>query len=674
MLIRLAWKSFKKQAKGYLLFFFSMVFAVMVYYSFTTMSNEQLAQRGADTSNNIVAMLVFGGLLIVLILIFFMLSASRFLIENRRKDVAIFHLYGLKYYQICLLFIFEFLFIGLLSFISGILLGILFSRLFSMVLLKAMDLSLQVKFFFSASAVSTTDLVLLIILGLVSLQILWLVSGYRLSALRKEEKPRRRISHLNRWQKMLAVLGALLLAAGWTAAVFYIKVVNLFIQQFGFMRANFNTMLAIFAVCVVGTYLFYNYTLRWFYIHKTSRNYHKLRVLSRSEGLFRSYRERNFLGTVTIFLGLALTFLGATAATVSIQMNRVVEVAPVSLMMDRGSFEQLAPEIQEKMANFEQQTLTFKSVGGIQPLMVTGEGIEERPEVIDLVALSTYQQFQQLSHRLADIHLKGANDAVMLTPFQPVFREYLHYSRTVNLIGEKLEVRQLETNYMGDPSLHYGQNLLVVSDDLFQRVQGITYQLEAVNVPDNQEAKLSQLVEKRINYDWIDPITAELSWKNKQLTGELVPGDDPSNDLKRYATYRANYVSYDETYRTSRSSAGLYLFVFTFVVMIFIVITASTVSLRQLSDTSDQKERYRLLSHLGISQRDLKQLIYRENQMLFFPPVILGLFHSFFAIYVFSQVVESADYWFVYLFFGILLIVYSVFFYLTYRYQRKLLL
>ncbi|MEO1770177.1 FtsX-like permease family protein [Candidatus Enterococcus ferrettii] len=674
MLIKLAWKSFKKQAKGYLLFFFSMVFAVMVYYSFTTMNNEQLSQRGAATGNNIVTMLALGSLLIVLILIFFMLSASRFLIENRRKDVAVFHLYGLKYYQICLLFIFEFLFIGLLSFISGILLGILFSRLFSMVLLKAMDLSVQVKFFFSANAVGTTGLVLLIILGLVSLQTLWLVSGYRLSSFRKEEKPRRRISHLNMGQKVLAILGALLLISGWTAAVFYIKVVNLFIQQFGFLRANLNTMLGIFAVCVVGTYLFYNYTLRWFYIRRTSRSYHNLRVLSRSEGLFRSYRERNFLGTVTIFLGLALTFLGATAATVSIQMNRVTEVAPVSLMMDRGSFEQVAPIIQEKMPSFEQQTLTFKSVGGIQPLMVTGEGVEERPEVIDLVALSTYQKFQQLSLRLADIQLKDTNDAVMLTPFQPVFREYWHYSRTVNLIDEKLEVRRLETNYMGDPSLHYGQNLLVVSDELFQKVNGITYQLEAVNVPDDQEAKLSQLVEKKINYDWIDPITYELNWKDKQLTGELISGDDHSSNPNRFATYRANYVSYEETYRTSRSSAGLSLFVFTFVVMIFIVITASTVSLRQLSDTSNQKERYRLLSHLGINQKDLKQLIYRENQMLFFPPVLLGLIHSFFAIYVFSQVVESADYWFVYLFFGILLIVYSIFFYLTYRYQRKLLL
>lgn len=674
MLIKLAWKSFKKQARGYLLFFFSMVFAVMVYYSFTTMSNEQLAQRGADTSNNIVAMLALGGLLIVLILIFFMLSASRFLIENRRKDVTIFHLYGLKYYQICLLFIFEFLFIGLLSFISGILLGILFSRLFSMVLLKAMDLSLQVKFFFSVNAVSTTGLVLLIILGLVSLQTLWLVSGYRLSNLRKEEKARRRISHLKGWQKGLAILGLLLLATGWTAAVFYIKVVNLFIDQFGFLQANFNVMLTIFSVCVVGTYLFYNYTLRWFYIRKAKRNYHNLRVLSRSEGLFRSYRERNFLGTVTIFLGLALTFLGATAALVTIQMNRVTEVAPVSLMMDKESFDQVAAAIQEKIPTFEQQTLTFKSVGGIQPLTVTGEGVEERPEVIDLVALSTYQQFQQLSSRLADIQLKGENDAVMLTPFQPIFREYLHYSRTVNLTDAKLEVRQLETNYMGDPSLHYGQNLLVVSDELFQRVKGITYQLEAVNVPDDQEAKLSRLVEKQMSYDWIDPIMAELNWQDQQLTGELTPGDDHSNDPNRFATYRANFVSYDETYRTSRSSSGLSLFVFTFVVMIFIVITASTVSLRQLSDTSGQKERYCLLSRLGISQKNLKQLIYRENQMLFFPPVLLGLIHSFFAIYVFSQVVESADYWFVYLFFGILLLVYSVFFYLTYRYQRKLLL
>lgn len=673
MLIRLAWKSFKKQARGYLLFFFSMVFAVMVFYSFATMTNEQLLQRSADTTRNVISMLALGNMMIVFILIFFMLSASRFLIENRREDIAIFHLYGLKYYQICLLFIFELLFIGLLSFISGILLGILFSRLFSMVLLKAMDLPLQVKFFFSTSAVTGTGLVLLVMLGLVSFQTFWLVSSYKLSAKRKEKESRRRISQLASWQKGLAVLGVVLLLIGWSSAVFYLSIVRALIERAGFIGANFYTMIGIFSMCVVGTYLFYGFTLRWYYGRKTKSGYQNLRLLSRRDSLFRSYRERNFLGSVTILLGLALTFLGATAAMVSIQMNGVTEQAPVSLMMDHEAFEKIQPTLDQEV-NYEHQTLTFKTVGGLQQLEFPGEGVEERPEPIDLIALSTYQRFRKLSPNLAPVSLNSPTSAVMLTPFQTVFKDYWHYSRDVHLVDRDLAVQQLETNYLGDSTLRYARNLLVVTDDTFENTQGITYQIDAIEVADQQEDILNQLVAKNVEADWIAPITADLNWQNQQLTGEVFEGDFGKENPDTYTSYRSNYTSYQEAYRANRSSSGLSLFVFTFVVMTFIIITASTVSLRQLSDTSEQKERYRLLNRLGIPQKSLEQLVYRENQMLFFPPVLLGMIHSFFVIYVLSQVVESANYWFVYLFFGILFIVYSIFFYLTYRYQKKLLL
>ncbi len=673
MLISLAWKSFKKQARGYLLFFFSMVFAVMVFYSFATMTNEQLLQRSADTTRNVNSMLALGNTMLVFILIFFMLSASRFLIENRREDIAIFHLYGLKYYQICLLFIFELLFIGLLSFISGILLGILVSRLFSMVLLKAMDLSLQVKFFFSANAVTSTGLVLLVMLGLVSFQTLWLVSSFKLSTKRKERMARRRIAQLVGWQNGLAVLGVALLLIGWTSAVYYLSIVRALIERVGFVGANFYTMIGIFSICIVGTYLFYGFTLRWYYGRKTKSGYQNLRLLSRSDSLFRSYRERNFLGSVTILLGLALTFLGANAAMVSIQMNGVTEQAPVSLMMDHQAFEKIQPTLDQEV-NYEHQTLTFKTVGGLQQLEFPGAGVEERPEPIDLVALSTYQNFRKLSPNLASISLKDSTSAVMMTPFQTVFKDYWHYSRDVHLVGKNLTVQQLETNYLGDATLRYSRNLLVVTDEAFENTQGITYQIDAIEVADQQEDILNQLVAKNVEADWIAPITADLNWQNQQLTGAVIEGDFGEENPDTYTSYRSNYTSYQETYRANRSSSGLSLFVFTFVVMTFIIITASTVSLRQLSDTSEQKERYRLLSRLGIAQKNLEQLIYRENQMLFFPPVLLGMIHSFFAIYVLSQVVESANYWFVYLFFGILFIVYSIFFYLTYRYQKKLLL
>ena len=115
MLISIIWRGFKKQLSNYLIFFFSLIFAVMVYYSFTAMTYEQPLIRSAGKNTQLVGMLGFGSFAVVVILLFFMVNTNRFFIENRRKDISIFHLYGLNYYQICLWFILEILFIGIFS-------------------------------------------------------------------------------------------------------------------------------------------------------------------------------------------------------------------------------------------------------------------------------------------------------------------------------------------------------------------------------------------------------------------------------------------------------------------------------------------------------------------------------------------------------------------------------
>ena len=80
MLIKIVWRSFKKQLSNYLIFFFSLIFAVMVYYSFTAMTYEQPLIRSAGKNTQLVGMLGFGSFAVVLILLFFMTNTNRFFI------------------------------------------------------------------------------------------------------------------------------------------------------------------------------------------------------------------------------------------------------------------------------------------------------------------------------------------------------------------------------------------------------------------------------------------------------------------------------------------------------------------------------------------------------------------------------------------------------------------
>ena len=670
MLISIVWRSFKKQLSNYLIFFFSLIFAVMVYYSFTAMTYEQPLIRSAGKNTQLVGMLGFGSFAVVLILLFFMANTNRFFIENRRKDISIFHLYGLNYYQICLWFILEIFFIGIFSFMIGIGAGVLLSKLFSMILVKAMDLPLQVHFFLSTDAIVATGLVVLFILAVVSFQILWLVSGYKFSHLKKLQLRKIQAMKVPLWQKLLGAIGALLLLTGWGMALVYISLARWASDSFGLLQGNAVLMLLIFLFCVVGSYLFFAFTLRWYNSYRPKRLNKNLGMLSRSEWQLRLFSEWRFLGSITVALGLALAILGGMAAIVSLEMRSVNEIAPASLMLTSESYAKFAPKLQD-VTPYQRQSLHFKSVPAKQSVEISGEGINSQPEVMDMISLSDYRAFQKVNPTLQDIQLKTPHSTVVLSSYQRYFSDYVRYSKVIYLKHRNLTVQKSLPNFFGDPSLRYGTGMIVVSDEVFAETQGHYYTIEAIDVERSFEGQLNQLVHQNLKGDWDYPIHYDLSWKNNQIVGNITEGEGTKKDGS--TIYRSEYSSRQEVYRATRSSMGLVLFVVTFVTATFIIATASMVTLRQLSEFKQKRKKYSLLRQMGIPDKTIYQEIKRENRVVFFIPAILALIHSVLAISVISHIAKDANYGFVYLFCGLMLIVYALFYWATCVYQKKVL-
>lgn len=78
MLYKLAARSLLRQSRGYLIYFFSLTFSVMIYYSFNSMTYDQSLVRRASQDGSIDGALGFGTFMITLVLLFFVFSANRF--------------------------------------------------------------------------------------------------------------------------------------------------------------------------------------------------------------------------------------------------------------------------------------------------------------------------------------------------------------------------------------------------------------------------------------------------------------------------------------------------------------------------------------------------------------------------------------------------------------------
>ncbi|WP_290155033.1 FtsX-like permease family protein [uncultured Dubosiella sp.] len=175
-------------------------------------------------------------------MISFIWYASNVFLKNQKKEIGIYVFLGLTNTRIGMLYAIENLLVGLVSIVAGIVLGTLFSYLFTMVFVRMSALGVAPQFSISVQAIAQTALLFSLIYGLVTLKGMWEIRRstvlHLISAARQNEKVARRSGFL----LAKALLGCATLGIGYAFAI-----------KDGGMDVLANAMIA--TVCViVGTY------------------------------------------------------------------------------------------------------------------------------------------------------------------------------------------------------------------------------------------------------------------------------------------------------------------------------------------------------------------------------------------------------------------------------------
>ncbi len=155
---------------------------------------------------------------------------------------------------------------------------------------------------------------------------------------------------------------------------------------------------------------------------------------------------------------------------------------------------------------------------------------------------------------------------------------------------------------------------------------------------------------------------------NQQLSGfaKQMPNEEVKNTQDDVTeTWRLNMNDRYASLRYERKINGLTLYVSMFVAILALFITGSILMLRQLFSAVSERQDYVTLKRMGVSSKAITKQIYRQNSLIFFPPMVIGILHTTFAIYLLSQFIKSPGYLLVYLSCGILIIVYLIFYILT---------
>lgn len=680
MIFNLSWKNFKGQFLNYLVYFVSMTFAVVVYYCFSAITyNRSLANRvGQEVHIN--SAMNLGGILVVVMILGFMFAANHFFLLKRGKEIGLYHLIGMRKGQISFLFFVETLILGAVSLVTGILLGIVFSKLFSMILAKAMFLQVESLFFVSVPSMIQTSLVFVFMLVMVSIRSSWLIYRYQVTNLLKPVGKNTIHSNKQSIAKIfLGILGVILICTGYFLSYNVIHFGTLLLHtRLGFSGFLIAPLVIMF-ICIVGTYLFFKYTMYLiaFLFGKSKFNYYRnLNMLALGNTKLHIKRGGNTLSAVTVFIAIALGMIGGAASIYTIGMNSVNTTAPTDFIVAENDFEKIAQIIEKEPDTKIDSlvTLNYKLTGSQFHLKIGQEEDQNTLGLINLLALSNYQEFQKINPYLKNIELKNNQDIVILDSIQNILSGFIRYDSNFNLPnGINLHVSDVRPDYLGQDLLRYSFPTVIVSDEQFNAINSdMVYQLRAFNIETKDEEALANKLSESVKPKWDTPVYYKFELKNNQVEGyisktsrqtEKKSEQFSEEDEQEY--WQLNYTSRFSDLRYQRRVMGLFIYVAMFLGILALIITGSILMLQQFSEAEREKESYDLLKKIGVPKKDITKLVYQQNSIIFFPPMIIGVLHATFAIYVFSKYISSSGYWLAYLSCGLLILIYLAYYFLT---------
>ena len=248
-LFEFAWKNISRDKRNYIYYFVNCVCSVFVFFLFSVLSFHP-ALEVIDTDSAMGLTLAVGEVVSVAFSICFISYSMRCFLKNRSRQMGLITILGASKKQLNQLVFMENMLVGILSIVTGILFGMVFSRFFLDIANRMIGVS-DFVFYFPVQAILLTVLVM----GVVFFSIAYFTPKFirkkevvkLLKAQSKDDKP----------QKLVPTLVAFLILAPILLWVFVGK--SAFAR---FMQESLFLPFLLVIVAVLGTYLLLSFGMR----------------------------------------------------------------------------------------------------------------------------------------------------------------------------------------------------------------------------------------------------------------------------------------------------------------------------------------------------------------------------------------------------------------------------
>lgn len=649
MLCKLSLKNIKKSIKDYAIYFFTLILGVAIFYVFNALGSQTVMMDVSSSTEELIelmmTMLSGVSVFVSFILGFLIIYASRFLMKRRNKEFGVYLTLGMSKRKISLILFFETLFIGIISLVVGLGIGIILSQLMSLVVANMFEADLtKFAFVFSSSSCIKTIIYFGIMYLFVMIFNTYSVSKCKLIDLLNGAKTSEKIKLKNPILCIIIFIISCLVLG---------KAYHLVTVEFLTLQEAENILVPIVMGCVSTFFIFWSLSGLLLRIARSMKNFYYKGLNSFTLRQFSSKINTTVFSTTIICLMLFITIcLLSACLTMKNSMNaNIKELAPADFMfttnmnMDKyyDSFRTYGYN-DNKIKNSHYTVLEMFNIFNYDITRDVKEYVEintyATPDLTmnhtlgsKLDSVRTSFPFLQYDTKESIIKISDYNKVARLygnEEYSLKDDEYmivadfksmveirnmaLENGETINLFGHTLKPKynSCQDGFLEMSSNHINTGIILVSDNVINEDYLVQNHLIGnYNTSDKNEI---EEIENNIN----------ALAKNPKANDYLLPSGSTRLSIKEATTGLSAMVTF----------IGLYLGV------IFLISSAAVLGLKELSESSDNKQRFRMLRKIGTDEKMINKALFRQIAIFFMLPLILALIHSVFGIMFAMKILE----------------------------------
>ena len=635
MLFKLSLKNIIKSIKDYTIYFFTLILGVAIFYVFNAIDDQTVMLNVSSSTYDIIklmtSMLSGVSVFVSFILAFLIIYASRFLIKRRNKEFGIYLTLGMSKRKISLILFFETLLIGILSLGVGIGIGFLLSQLMSILVANMFEADLtKFKFIFSLSACIKTLIYFSIMYLVVMIFNTINISKCKLIDLLHANKKSEKIKLKNPWLCVIVFI----ISACALGYAYYMVTGGIEISL-----TNANSILIPIGIGSVSTFfIFWSLSGLILKIFMSMKKTYYKGLNSFTLRQFSSKINTTVFSMTVICLMLFITIcvLSSALSMKNSMTENLKTLVPADIEITKKL--NISDDNKYSKEKIEDSKISLRE--SLDKL-----NFDVNNNFKDIVEFNTYAT-NELT--VKDTIGEYYNEAKEKYPF-------LMYDKTETMIKISDYNKMAKMFNLEEYSLNSDEYIVVSNYKGWSEIrdEGLKLSTNITIKGNSYKPKFTKCVDGFY----------EMNASYSNIGFFVVPDDAVTDSMKETGIMIANYkansaeekrsiedkvldIEKDEYAKNTTLEArtklyiaeasvglgGMVTFIGLYLGIIFLISCAAILALKELSESSDNVEKFNMLRRIGVDEKMINNALFRQIGIFFMFPLLIAIIHSIFGI------------------------------------------